>query len=257
VTGSRDPCQGSHSVTLCPHARGKGLQSVTFCPYAWTDQMGNVMRLPQGAWTTVLSSAAPEVSAIAEARRGAAAPGAQAVADRLAASALRLFSLRGFDDVTVGEIAEAAGVASRTFFPYFPTKETVVLDLWDSTKARLCAMVVGAEAAASVLEVLDEALASWYASYSDPLLALDSLAQGSTTLELALLRRTAQWEASIAATLRERFPDLDGEDAIMWASVGFALLRVAGGRASRDGTSFAESSRATLARFQASVRQAS
>ncbi|MET8386467.1 TetR family transcriptional regulator [Streptosporangium canum] len=46
---------------------------------------------------------------------------------RIAAVALRLFAERGFDAVTINEIAEAAEVAKVTLFKYFPTKESLVL----------------------------------------------------------------------------------------------------------------------------------
>ena len=48
----------------------------------------------------------------------------QAIVD----SAMVLFQRRRFADVSVDEIAAAAGIGRRTFFRYFPTKEDVVLD---------------------------------------------------------------------------------------------------------------------------------
>jgi AcrR family transcriptional regulator len=48
--------------------------------------------------------------------------------DHLQQTAIRLFSERGYDDVTVEEIARAAGVSHMTFFRHFPTKASVLLD---------------------------------------------------------------------------------------------------------------------------------
>src|SRR5580698_2640342 len=42
--------------------------------------------------------------------------------------ATRLFDARGFDDVTVAEIAETAGVAKMTVFNYFARKEELFFD---------------------------------------------------------------------------------------------------------------------------------
>lgn len=47
---------------------------------------------------------------------------------RLQRHALALFEARGFDEVTVEEVARAAGVSHMTFYRHFPTKESVVLD---------------------------------------------------------------------------------------------------------------------------------
>jgi AcrR family transcriptional regulator len=44
----------------------------------------------------------------------------------LVESALNLFSANGYDQTTTDDIAESAGVSPRTFFRYFPTKESVL-----------------------------------------------------------------------------------------------------------------------------------
>src|SRR4051812_17592314 len=46
--------------------------------------------------------------------------------DTIAAAAMELFRARGFDAVTVAEVADAAEVSEKTVFNYFPTKEELV-----------------------------------------------------------------------------------------------------------------------------------
>ena len=41
-------------------------------------------------------------------------------------AALNLFSIKGYEQTTTDEIAEASGISARTFFRYFPTKESVL-----------------------------------------------------------------------------------------------------------------------------------
>jgi AcrR family transcriptional regulator len=68
----------------------------------------------------------------------------QQTRDEIARAAMELFAERGFDAVTVAEVADAAGVSEKTVFNYFPAKEDLVfpggeqrvLDLLDSIRER-------------------------------------------------------------------------------------------------------------------------
>ncbi|ODR27562.1 MULTISPECIES: TetR family transcriptional regulator [Mycolicibacterium] len=51
---------------------------------------------------------------------------ADRVRNALLEAALDLFSAKGYDETTTDQIAESAGVSPRTFFRYFPTKESVL-----------------------------------------------------------------------------------------------------------------------------------
>jgi AcrR family transcriptional regulator len=68
----------------------------------------------------------------------------------LADSALRLFLERGFDEVGVREIADAADVSTATLFKYFPTKESLLFDEDADQEAALVAAVRERDAGQSV-----------------------------------------------------------------------------------------------------------
>src|SRR5918992_5924968 len=50
----------------------------------------------------------------------------QRTREQIVEAAMRLFAERGYQATTIADIAEAADVAPRTFFSYFPSKEAVV-----------------------------------------------------------------------------------------------------------------------------------
>jgi AcrR family transcriptional regulator len=51
-----------------------------------------------------------------------------ATRQQIADVAMRLFVTRGFDNVTVSQVAAEAGVSEKTVFNYFPTKEDLFYD---------------------------------------------------------------------------------------------------------------------------------
>jgi len=56
---------------------------------------------------------------------------------------MRLFNERGFDDVTIAEVAEAADVSVNTVFNYFGTKEELFFGPLATMETRLAQFVVG------------------------------------------------------------------------------------------------------------------
>jgi AcrR family transcriptional regulator len=67
-----------------------------------------------------------------------------------------LFIQRGFEEVTVAEIAEAAGVSKMTVFNYFPRKEDLFLDRHADRLAELVSVVRSRPAGVSPVAALRE-----------------------------------------------------------------------------------------------------
>lgn len=75
-------------------------------------------------------------------------------------AAFRLFEERGYAATTVADIAEAADIAPRTFFSYFPSKEAVVFgdfdELFGALEARMRERDDGENAFAALREWIGE-----------------------------------------------------------------------------------------------------
>lgn len=80
-----------------------------------------------------MSSMSP-VPGGAEVSASAAPPDTRA---RIAAAAFELFAAQGYDSTTVDAIAERAGIARRTFFRYFRSKDDVIFPDHDSLLAEV------------------------------------------------------------------------------------------------------------------------
>lgn len=75
----------------------------------------------------------------------------QQTREQIADAARRLFLERGFDGVTVAEIARAADVAEKTVFNYFPTKEDLFYSRMESFEEELLGAVREREPGETVL----------------------------------------------------------------------------------------------------------
>jgi AcrR family transcriptional regulator len=71
--------------------------------------------------------------------------------EAIAQAAADLFHQRGFDAVTIDDVARAADVSRQTVFNYFPTKEQMLFDREDEIGAALLALVHDQPDAASLV----------------------------------------------------------------------------------------------------------
>lgn len=73
-------------------------------------------------------------------------------------AALTLFAARGYDQVTVADICQAAQIAPRTFFRYFPSREDVLAEPARQMATRLTAAISAAPAQLDDADALEHAL---------------------------------------------------------------------------------------------------
>src|SRR6266545_1353416 len=78
----------------------------------------------------------------------------QRTREAIAETAFGLFAERGFERVTVADVAEAAGVSVKTVFNYFPTKEDLFFDEVPARQAALVGAVRDREPGESVIAAL-------------------------------------------------------------------------------------------------------
>jgi AcrR family transcriptional regulator len=198
--------------------------------------------------STALGVAALKVSPLVQERRGTALRDTEGVARRLTRAAIDLFVVSGFDAVTVTEIAERAGVNRRTFFRYFPSKETVVLDIFDQTNTALLDRIVSTPGA-DVFSVVGDALVAWCEEFEELLTGLADVSEQSRSLTSVILLRSAEWEDYISEALLRRFPELADDVADLAGVVAMNSLRLARKRQHRPDPGYPERVRAVLQGF--------
>lgn len=131
----------------------------------------------------------------------------------LTEAAIRLFEDRGYDQVTVAEIADAAEVSPRTFFLHFQTKEDVLLANAD-VRVDLALEVIAEHRAGErlpdvLVRVTDQMIFNaWDHDLPSGLAALRArLAASEPSLQARLLQRYLTAQAELAPALQRAFPD--------------------------------------------------
>ncbi|MGW4476527.1 TetR/AcrR family transcriptional regulator [Nonomuraea sp. NPDC004354] len=142
--------------------------------------------------------------------------------ERIATTALALFSERGYDAVTIADVAEAADVAKQTVVNHFPAKEDLLFAWHRPVEADVIDMVDQLPLSASLPEFLKDELPRLFAHLpelpqapdgGDPRTAVDdrlagvvTIIQNSPALQDALRLRGTRYQEDLAAILSDRVP---------------------------------------------------
>ena len=149
---------------------------------------------------------------------------------RFRAAAMELFAERGYEQTTVADIAERAGLTRRTFFRYFADKREVLFN----GSARLQEMMVdalqAAPAQASAIEAIAAALdatAGYFGANREFARQRSAVIAAHPDLHERELIKLAKLSAALAEALRGR--GIPEPDASLAAEAGIAVFRVAFG----------------------------
>jgi AcrR family transcriptional regulator len=123
-------------------------------------------------------------------------------------AAMRLFLERGFDQVSVAEVARAADVSEATVFNYFPTKEDLVYERMDVFEQELLAAVRERPDGESVLRafarfILDRSDSAAVGDGRRRVAALTRLTTASPSLQARERQIVANYTDALAALLAE------------------------------------------------------
>ena len=138
-------------------------------------------------------------------------------------AAIALVGRRGLAEVTVDEIAAAAGVSRRTFFNHFPTKAAALFDPDPSDAERLAQLLAAASGSADPWRALQSALVSFVAGHENVIVVRRRLIAASP--ELAQYHRTAHAHVEVAIDhWAHAQPGLDDFLATLYAHTAAAII---------------------------------
>lgn len=148
--------------------------------------------------------------------------------DRLREAALSLYLERGFEQTTVADIAERAGVTARTFFRYFADKREVLFDYSSALEEKSLAALEGVPTTASALDAVAAVLDTVAQSVGgDREFAgkRQAVIMANADLRERELIKLTSLSAALADRLRQR--GIGDVEASLAAETSIAVFRVA------------------------------
>lgn len=122
----------------------------------------------------------------------------------IANTAMGMFVKRGFDHVTVAEVAAAAGISEKTVFNYFPTKEDLFFDEVDEREAALVDAVRNREPGESVPAALERVQSAGCRGLSSEAFArFARIIEESPALQAKELGLMARFNDALAVAIRD------------------------------------------------------
>lgn len=149
----------------------------------------------------------------------------ETVRAQIAETAWNVFAERGFEDVTVNEVAEATGISRASFFRYFSSKEEAVFVALEAMGAEIATALEERPPREGTWEALRRAFDAAtpnYASNPARSLARLNLTRETPSLRAHQLERQARWRGLIGPALAIR-TGLDPADVRIEAVVGAAI----------------------------------
>ena len=147
---------------------------------------------------------------------------------RLEQAALALYGERGFDDTTVADIAERAGLTERTFFRYFADKREVLFGGAGALQELMVNAVAGAPDSAAPIDAVAAAIGvagallqerREFAGRRQAVIAANAELRERELIKLASLA------SALAEALRRR--GVSGTTSSLTAEAGIAVFKVA------------------------------
>jgi TetR/AcrR family transcriptional regulator, regulator of mycofactocin system len=149
--------------------------------------------------------------------------------DHISNVAIDLFADRGFDEVSVDDVAEAAGIARRTLFRYYPSKNALPWGDFEAHLTHMRDLLADLDPDVPIGEALRTALLA-FNTFDDAETARHRrrmrVILQTAALQAYSMTMYAGWRAVVAAFVARRLGTKDADvvpQTVAWTMLGVAL----------------------------------